>query len=45
MKDGERIKQRTFMHNAWTIIWGLAWGGEKVGLGGGGEREKKWEQL
>ena len=34
MKDGEEINQRTFMHNPWipTIMWGLAWVGESVGL-------------
>ena len=47
MKDGGGINQRAFMHHPWsqTIIWGLAWGGEKVGLGRGGEKEKKQEQL
>ena len=39
MKDGEGINQREFMHNPWT--WTTTWGGERVGLGGGGEREKK----
>ena len=47
MKGGEGIDQRTFMHKPCTrtTIWGLAWRGERVGLGGGEEREKKWEQL
>ena len=47
MKDGEGINQTTFMHNPWTqtTIWGLAWGGERVGLDGGEEREKTLEQL
>ena len=47
MKDGKGFNQRTFMHNPWmqTTIWGLAWGGERRGLGGDGEREKKREQL
>lgn len=42
MKDGEGFKQTIFMHNpwTWTMIWELACGGMKVGLGGGGEREK-----
>ena len=41
------MNQRTFMVNPWTqtAMWGLAWGEEKVGLAGGGEREKKGEQL
>ena len=26
-------------------VWGLTQGGERMGLGGGEEREKKWEQL
>ena len=41
MKDGEGINQRTFVHNpwAWTIIWRLAWGGEK-----GGKSGWRWEK-
>ena len=44
MEDGERINQRAFMRNPGTptTMWGLTWGVERVGLGGGGEREKKW---
>ena len=36
--------KRTFMHDSWTqtAIWGWTEGGERVGLGGGGQREKKW---
>ena len=47
MKDGEEIHQRTLMHNPWarTTIRGWAWGGDRVRLGGGGEREKNREQL
>ena len=47
MKDGRGINQRTQMHNLWTqtAMRGGAWGAEGVGLGGGGEREKKQEQL
>ena len=42
MKD-EGINQRTYMYNPWsrTTIWALAWGGERIGLGKGEEREKK----
>ena len=28
---------------AWETVWGLTWGGVRVGLGGGGEKEKNWE--
>ena len=47
MKDGEGINQGTFIYNTWTqkAIWVLAWGSKKVGLDGGGEREKKQEQV
>ena len=47
MKGGEKISQRTLMHNSQTqtAIWELAWGGERLELGGGGTRELKWEQL
>ena len=47
IKDGKGINQRTFMHNPWTLttIWGLVCSGERVGLSGGREREKKQEQL
>ena len=47
MEDGEGINQKTFMQNpwTWTTMWGLCWGGERVRLGGGKEREKKREQL
>lgn len=45
MKDIKEFNQRTFMHNLWTqtTIWGLAWGGEQVGRGGGRKTEKKQE--
>lgn len=35
------------MHNpwTWTTIRELAWEGERVGVGGGREREEKWKQL
>lgn len=35
------------MHNFWTwmTIWGLTWGGQRVGLSGRGEREKTQGQL
>ena len=47
MKDGEEIKPRTSMRESWTwtTTWGATEGGEQVGLGGGGQREKKREQL
>ena len=43
MRDGEGINQRTCMHNPWTrtITGALAWAGERLGLGGGEEKEKK----
>ena len=36
------INQRTFMHNpwTWTRIWGLAWGGVRAELSGGGKGRK-----
>lgn len=40
MEDGEGISERTFMHSPKTAILGLPWGGERVGLGEGGEGEK-----
>ena len=47
MKDGKRISQRTFMHDPWTqtTVWRLTVGGERMGFGRGGKREKKWGQL
>ena len=47
MKDIEGINQRIFMYNSWTwtTIWKLVLGGKRVGLVGGGDREKKWEQV
>ena len=47
MKGGEGINEVTFMFNPWTqtMIWGLAWGGERMGLCGSGEMEKKWKKL
>lgn len=41
------IHHRKFMHSlkTHTIIGGLVWGGKRVGLDRGGEREKKWGQL
>ena len=47
MKDGKGINQRVFMYDpwTWTIVWGLAEGGVRVGLCGGEQREKKQGQL
>ena len=42
MKGGEGVNQKIFMV---TDNMGIDLGGEKVGLSGGGEREKKWKKL
>ena len=45
-KEGEGISQRTCMNDSWT--WTMKWGltvGERGGLGGGGKKGKKWDNI